>query len=99
LAHVIANPDASVFEKLESQTGKSLRSSAIGIMSLTPPEMSVIAADLAAKTASIELISMDVKSGTLFFAGSVSEVEAALKGVLDCLEKAMLFEVCSITRT
>jgi ethanolamine utilization protein EutS len=99
LAHVIANPDPAVLDSLRSQTGSPAHAGALGIMSLTPSEISVVAADLAAKSASVRLDSMDVGSGTLFFSGTVSEVESALKGILDCLKSALNFETCGITRT
>jgi ethanolamine utilization protein EutS len=99
LAHSIANPGKDVLEKLEAQTGTKLPSGALGIMSLTPAEISVIAADLALKSASVTLVLLDIQVGTLFFAGTVSEVDAALNGILDCLANSMAFEVCPITRT
>ncbi|MDR1542234.1 MAG: BMC domain-containing protein [Clostridiales bacterium] len=98
LAHIIANPDPAVSEKLcGMQAAEGF--AAMGILSVTPAEISVIAADLAAKSANVLLQSVDVQNGTLFFAGKVAEVQTALGRILGYLEEEMDFEVCRVTRT
>ena len=59
----------------------------------------VIAADLAIKTANVELGFVDRFSGTLIVTGSVSEVEASVKEILLYLENTLGFSVCPITKT
>ena len=46
-------------------------------MTLTPGETAIIAADIATKSAEVDLGFVDRFSGTLVFTGSVSNVETA----------------------
>ena len=70
LAHIIASPDPVVYQKLGLDPSKDYSRSAIGILSMSPAEISVIAGDLAVKTADIELGFIDRFSGTLIFTGN-----------------------------
>ena len=99
LAHVIANPDAVVYEKLGLNPQLDCQRAAIGILSMSPAEISVIAGDLALKNANIELGFIDRVSGTLIFTGRVAEVEAAIRTIVTYLEEKMAFAICEITRT
>ncbi len=97
IAHVIANPDRSLFDKIGLEA--SAAHSAIGIVTMTPSETAIIASDLATKTSGVSLGSVDRVNGTLLVTGSVSEVEAALTAIVDFTEKKLGFTVCEITRT
>ncbi len=99
LAHIIASPDPVVYQKLGLDPGKDYSRSAIGILSMSPAEISVIAGDLAVKTADIELGFIDRFSGTLIFTGSVSSVEEAILAINNYLIENLGFTVCQITRT
>ncbi|AYE23129.1 propanediol utilization protein [Salmonella enterica subsp. enterica] len=83
LAHLIANPGKDLFKKLGLQDAVS----AIGILTITPSEASIIACDIA------------TKSGAVVLTGDVSAVEYALKQVTRTLGEMMQFTTCSITRT
>lgn len=96
LAHVIANPDAALHAKigLVSET-----KGAIGILTLTPGEAAVIAADLATKSSEVELGFVDRFSGSLLLLGRLAAVEAAVRDIVDALETVLGFTPAPITRT
>ena len=99
IAHLIANQDNELFEKLGLNPNIDYSKSAIGIVTISPAETAVIAADIAVKSAGVELGFVDRFSGTLIVTGTVSETEAALKAILDYVEEKMGFTVCNMTRT
>lgn len=99
IAHLIANPDADLYVKLGQNPKIDYAKSAIGLMTISPAETAVIAADVAMKAAGIELGFVDRFSGTLIVTGTISETEAALQAVLSYVEEKMGFKVCDITRT
>ena len=86
LAHVIASPDRIIYQKLGLDPEADYRQAAIGILSMSPAEIAVIAGDLALKTASVEMGFIDRFSGTLIFTGLISDVEAAIHSILAYLE-------------
>ncbi|MFR2837364.1 MAG: BMC domain-containing protein [[Clostridium] nexile] len=99
IAHLIANPDNELYEKLGLNPNIDYSKSAIGIVTISPAETAVIAADIAVKSAGVELGFVDRFSGTLIVTGTVSETEAALKAILDYVEEKMGCTVCNMTRT
>ncbi|MBC3805588.1 BMC domain-containing protein [Acetobacterium fimetarium] len=99
LAHVIASPDEIVYKKLGLNPSIDYQKAAIGILSMTPSEISVIAGDLAIKTANIEMGFIDRFSGTLMFTGRISEVESAIRNILVYLRDTLKFTICEITKT
>lgn len=99
IAHLIANPDRILYEKLGLDPRVDYSKSAIGILTISPAETAVIAADIAIKAAGVELGFVDRFSGTLIVTGSVSETEASLKAVLEYTSDKMGFAVCDMTKT
>ena len=99
LAHIIAGPDQIIYKKLGLDPAVDYSRAAIGILTMSPAETAVIAGDLAIKTSNVDLGFVDRFSGTLIITGSVSEVEAAVKEILDYLENTLNFSVCPITKT
>lgn len=99
LAHTIASPDPIIYKKLGLDPTIDYGRSAIGILTMSPSEVSVIASDLAIKTASVELGFVDRFSGTTIFTGSVSEVDAAMNAIVDYFKNKLKFDVCEMTRT
>ncbi|MCC0635851.1 MULTISPECIES: ethanolamine utilization microcompartment protein EutS [unclassified Clostridioides] len=96
LAHIIANPNEDIYKKL----GLILdRKDAIGILTITPSEASIIAADVATKSSDITLGFIDRFSGSLVISGDVSSVESALNEVLEVLGEMLNFSSTKITRT
>jgi len=106
LAHVIANPVGNLSVKLGLQSANlGLQSAnfgqanAIGIMTITPSEAAIIAADIATKSAMVEIAFVDRFSGALLITGDVQAVEEALAGVLDLLSRQMGFAPTPITKS
>ena len=99
LAHIIASPDEIVYKKLGLNPALDYSKAAIGILSMSPAEISVIAGDLAVKTANIDLGFIDRFSGTLIFTGRVAEVEEAVRAICDYLSRELGFTICKVTRT
>ncbi|MFH5835189.1 BMC domain-containing protein [Proteiniclasticum sp. C24MP] len=96
IAHIIANPRQEIYRKMglvEESSG------AIGILTITPSEASIIAADVASKAAGIEVGFIDRFSGALLITGDVSSVEASIIQIVDVLTNVMGFTPSPITRT
>ena len=96
IAHIIANPDDRIFEKLGLNNEKH---HAIGILTITPPEVAIIAVDIAKKTASIKIGFVDRFSGSVFILGDVSAVQSSMEQVVIYLGELMQFSVPKITKT
>ncbi|WP_432628530.1 BMC domain-containing protein [Brotaphodocola sp.] len=94
IAHVIASPVPEIYECLGIE-GRG----AIGILTLSPYETAMIAADLAAKASDVEIGFLDRFTGSVVISGDVESVNTALKAVTDTLERVLGFSVAEITRT
>lgn len=99
LAHIIANPDGDLYTKLGLDPSGDYKTSAIGIVTLSPAETAIIAADIATKASGATLGFVDRFSGTLIVTGSVSQVNEAVKAVVAYAEDILKFTVCPITKT
>ena len=99
LAHIIANPDKILYKKLGLDPAVDYSKSAIGIVTMSPSETAIIAADIAMKASGCEIGFVDRFSGTLIVTGTVSEVEAAMKAVTEYAEQTLDFTVCPVTKT
>ena len=99
LAHIIANPDRILYKKLGLDPAIDYSKAAIGIVTMSPAETAIIAADIAIKASGAEIGFVDRFSGTLIVTGTVSEVEASLRALCDYVEKTLGFTVCPITKT
>lgn len=96
LAHIIANPNEEIYKKLGITLTKK---EAIGIVTITPSEASIIAADVATKASDVTLAFVDRFSGSLVIAGDISSVESALGEILKVMENMLNFTSTKITRT
>ncbi len=96
LAHLISNPDPSLYKKLGVIGDVS---GALGIMTITPSEGAIIGADVATKAANVEVVFVDRFNGSLVICGQTADVEAALKDVLRVLTETLRFAPAEITRT
>lgn len=95
LAHVIAHPDDQLYSKIGIEPG----SGSIGILTITPGEGALIAADVATKASGIRLGFVDRFTGAVVITGPVSDVEAALREVIIALESILNFTPARLTRT
>jgi ethanolamine utilization protein EutS len=73
--------------------------SAIGILTVSPSETAIIAADIALKSSGADLGFVDRFSGTVIVTGTVSEVEAALAAITEYAQNKLGFSVCDLTKT
>lgn len=94
IAHVIASPTEAVYERLGLE-----EKGAIGILTLSPFETAIIAADLATKTADVEIGFLDRFTGSVVIGGDVQSVETALNNVVTVLKEKLDFIISPITRT
>jgi len=94
LAHIIAKPKSDVFIKLglDDET-----KDAIGILTITPGEAAIIAADAGTKAAPVEIGFLDRFSGSLVITGRVSDVKAATTEILNTLHQILDFDIPEIT--
>lgn len=99
LAHVIANPDKILYRKLGLDPAVDYSKSAIGILTVSPSETAIIAADIALKSSGAELGFVDRFSGTVIVTGTVSEVEASMEAITDYAQNKLGFSVCELTKT
>lgn len=102
-AHVFTPSDPSVYQNLalhigvhegEDHTGES-----IGIIRITPWEAIVVATDVAAKAADVEVGFMDRFSGALIILGGLSQVLTAIEEVVRFFRDELNFNVCEIHKS
>ena len=94
IAHVIASPMSDIYERLGIDD-----KGALGILTLSPYETAIIAADIATKTADVEIGFLDRFTGSVVISGDVQSVETALKAVTETLCNLLDFTTVPITRT
>ena len=94
IAHVIASPVPEIYECLGIE-GRG----AIGILTLSPFETAMIAADIAAKASDVEIGFLDRFTGSVVISGDVESVDTALRAVTDTLQRVLGFAAAEITRT
>jgi ethanolamine utilization protein EutS len=99
LLHIIANPDNELYKKLGLDPRVDYSHSAIGVMTVSPSETAIIAADISMKSSGIELGFVDRFSGTLVITGTISDVEAAFRAIEEYATTKLGFNVCEITKT
>ena len=93
IAHVIASMH-DIYERLGIE-----EAGAIGILTLSPYETAIIAADIAVKAANVKIGFLDGFTESVFLSGDVQSVETALVAVTDTLKNMLGFTVAPITRT
>ena len=94
IAHIIANPNRDICERIGVDN-----KGAVGIMTITPGEGAIIAADAASKSANIKIEFVDRFTGGLVFSGEVSAVESALTVAMHALTDMLGFAGSRITRS
>lgn len=103
LAHIISPSDVRIYQNLalhigvhegEDHTGES-----IGMIRFTPWESVVAAADVAVKSAHVEIGCMDRFCGTLILTGGLAEVQTAVEEVVRFFGETLGFQTCAIHRS
>ncbi len=95
LAHIIAHPRQMVCRQLGLETS----SDAIGILTITPGEAVIIAADVATKSGAVEIGFLDRFGGSLVITGDVASIEASLEEVVQFFDKTLRFSIVEKTRS
>ena len=100
LAHVINPSETCIYQNLglhigvhegEDHTGE-----AIGMLRFTPWEAVVVAADVAVKSAHVEIGFMDRFCGSLIITGGLSQVRTAVEEVVRFFDETLGFRTCEI---
>ena len=94
MAHIIPNPQGDLHERLGLESG-----GAIGIMTITPSEAAIIAADAASKAGNVEIGFVDRFTGSLVVTGDVADVEAAIRAAVNTLVSILGFTAADVTRS
>ena len=103
LAHIISVSQTCVYQNLglhigvhegEDHTGES-----IGLIRFTPWEAVVVAADVAMKSADVQIGFMDRFCGSLILTGGLSEVQTAVEEVVRFFQEVLGFQTCEIHRS
>lgn len=94
IAHVIASPGPEIHERIGVPSGES-----IGILTLSPEETAIIAADVASKAASVSIGFLDRFTGSVVVLGDVQSVETAIGAVVTFLHDTMGFCCAEVTRS
>ncbi|TFH94266.1 BMC domain-containing protein [Porphyromonas levii] len=94
IAHIIASPMSDIYDRLGID-----EKGAIGILTLSPFETAIIAADIATKASNVEIGLLDRFTGSVVINGDVQSVETAIVAVNDTLSKMLGFTPAPITRT
>ncbi len=97
LIHIIANPQADTLRKMGLP--KDLESNSIAMLSITPRDVVIIAADVAVEGGDIKVITLDRFSGSLIVTGELSAVESSMRYTADFLQNKMGYLVAPITIT
>lgn len=103
LAHILNPSQACIYQNLalhigvhegEDHTGES-----IGLIRFTPWEAVVVAADIAVKSAQVEIGFMDRFCGSLIITGGLSQVETAVREVVRFFGEELRFHTCEVHRS
>ncbi len=103
LAHVISSPQSPVYQNLglhigvhegEDHTGES-----VGLIRFTPWEAVVVAADVAMKSAHVQVGFMDRFCGSLILTGGLAEVETAVEEVVRFFREELGFQACAVHKS
>ena len=96
LAHIIASPQKELAKKIGLDGSKV---NAIGILTITPGEAAIIAADIATKNAAVEIGFADRFTGSVVISGDVSSIESAVSEVVGYFQNTLRFSITEITRS
>ncbi len=103
MAHIINPTDLCIYQNLalhigvhegEDHTGETL-----GLIRFTPWEAVVVAADVAMKSANVQVCFMDRFCGSLIVSGNLTDVQCAVESVVEFFRKDLNFAVCSVHKS
>lgn len=103
MAHIINPTDTCIYQNLalhigvhegEDHTGETL-----GLVRFTPWESVVVAADVAMKSANVQVCFMDRFCGALIISGQLSDVQSAVEAVVEFFGTKLNFATCKIHKS
>lgn len=103
LAHIINPSDERIYQNLalhigvhegEDHTGESL-----GMIRFTPWEAVVVGADVALKSADVQVCFMDRFCGSLIVSGKLADVQTAVESVVKFFDEKLDFSVCKVHKS
>ncbi len=103
MAHIINPTDPRIYQNLalhigvhegEDHTGETL-----GLIRFTPWEAVVVAADVAMKSANVQVCFMDRFCGSLIVSGKMTDVQSAVESVVEFFDKDLNFAVCNVHKS
>ena len=103
LAHVLTPSDACIYQNLGLHIGvhegEDHRGESIGLIRFTPWEAVVVAADVASKSADVQIGFMDRFCGSLILTGGLTEVQTAVEEVIRFFKEVLEFKTCAIHKS
>ncbi|MGN1142777.1 MAG: BMC domain-containing protein [Oliverpabstia sp.] len=103
LAHVISPSDDCIYQNLGLHIGvhegEDHRGESIGLIRFTPWEAVVVAADVAFKSADVQIGFMDRFCGSLILTGGLTEVQTAVEEVVRFFKEVLDFKTCAIHKS
>lgn len=103
LAHVISPSDACIYQNLGLHIGvhesEDHMGESIGLIRFTPWEAVVVAADVASKSADVQIGFMDRFCGSLILTGGLTEVQTAVEEVVRFFKEVLGFKTCAIHKS
>ena len=103
LAHVLNPSQACIYQNLGLHIGvhegEDHTGDAVGMIRFTPWEAVVVAADVAMKSADVQIGFMDRFCGSLILTGGLTEVQTAVEEVVRFFSEVLGFKTCTIHRS
>lgn len=103
LAHVISPSDACIYQNLGLHIGvhegEDHMGESIGLIRFTLWEAVVVAADVASKSADVQIGFMDRFCGSLILTGGLTEVQTAVEEVVRFFKEVLGFKTCAIHKS
>ena len=102
LAHVMNPSEERIYQNLALHIGvhegEDHTGEALGLVRFTPWEAVVVAADVAVKSADVQIMFMDRFCGSLIVSGKIAEVQTAVESVVKYFGE-LGFGTCTIHRS
>ena len=103
LAHVLNPSQACIYQNLGLHIGvhegEDHTGDAVGMIRFTPWEAVVVAADVAMKSADVQIGFMDRFCGSLILTGGLTEVQTAVEEGVRFFSEVLGFKTCAIHRS
>ncbi len=103
LAHILTPSEERIYQNLALHIGvhegEDHRGESIGMLRFTPWEAVVVAADVAVKSAHVQIGFMDRFCGSLILTGGLAQVETAVEEVVRFFADILDFKTCEIHKS